>query len=215
MPRVITRSPLSRADIGWMIGIALIAITVNPILKYIGLLPADVFRSYEIMYPGLPQVVFGPLIAFLLLVCFIKTGEPLIFPVIGILRALSLGFVAPANIEHLGTGLGGILAGFIAAALVKNADRINLARWLPLLAGLYAGFSAAGNYLTTLTFGYFTALSFGAAAQSQIILSDLPRTLGVVVGSLVIGLALGVVGYWLARFLPQRRLATNRPSAAF
>jgi hypothetical protein len=42
-------------------------ITINPVLKLIGLLPADVFRSLEIFYPGLPQIVFGPLMAFLIM----------------------------------------------------------------------------------------------------------------------------------------------------
>ena len=198
------RSPLTRSQIAWIIAITLIAVTVNPFLKSIGLLPADVFRSLGIMYPGLPQIVFGPLMAFLLLVCFVKTGEPLVFPGIGILRALSLGFVFPANPEHLGTGLAGILAGFIAAALVKNAPRINFAIWLPLLAGLYAGFYAAGNYLTTLI--------FGKAAQTQIILSDW-RTLAVIIGSLVIGLLLGILGQMVFR-LPSRLLGTAESAAA-
>jgi hypothetical protein len=191
MSRIQSRSPLTRSELGWIAVITLIAVTINPFLKSIGLLPHDIFDSYGIMYPGLPQIAFGPLMALLLLVCFIKTGQPLIFPVIGILRALSLGFVYPANLEHLGTGLAGILAGLIAAALVNNAERVKFARWLPLLAGLYAGLYAAGNYLTTLI--------FGPAAQTEIILSDLPRTFGVIGGSLVFGLGLGVLGYRLTR----------------
>lgn len=189
---------LTRSQIAWIVAITLIAVTINPLLKSIGLLPRDVFVGYGIMYPGLPQIVFGPLMAFLLLVCFIKTGEPLVFPVIGILRALSLGFVFPANLEHLGTGLAGIIAGFIAAALVQKAQRINFGLWLPLLAGLYAGSYAAGNYLTTLI--------FGSAAQTQIIVSDL-RTLGVIVGSVVIAFLFGAVGHRLFR-MPKHLLRT-------
>lgn len=203
MPTVNTTSRLTRSQIAWIVAIALIAVTVNPFLKSIGLLPRDVFVSYGIMYPGLPQIVFGPLMAFLLLACFIRTGEALIFPGIGVLRALSLGFVFPANPEHLGTGLAGILAGFVAAALVKNARRINFAVWLPLLAGLYAGFYAAGNYLTTLI--------FGNEAQTQIILSDW-RTLGVIVGSLALGLFLGVLGHRLFQ-LPSRLFAAQSAAA--
>jgi hypothetical protein len=193
MPLAITRSRFTRSQIAWIVALTLIAVTLNPFLKSIGLLPRDVFVSLGVKYPGLPQIVFGPVIAFLLLVCFIKTGEPLIFPGIGILRALSLGFVFPANLDHLGTGLAGILAGFIAAALVKNTHRVNMAVWLPLLAGLYAGFYAAGNYLTTLI--------FGKAAETQIIVSDW-RTIAVIAGSLVIGLGFGAIGQRLFRWSP-------------
>ena len=205
MPTAATLSRLTRPQVAWIVAITLIAVTINPFLKSIGLLPRDVFDSFGIMYPGLPQIVFGPLMGFFLLVCFIKTGEPLVFPVIGILRALSLGFVFPANLQHLGTGLAGILAGFVAAALVKRAERINFALWLPLLAGLYAGFYAAGNYATTLM--------FGSAAQNQIILSD-PRTLGVVVGSVVLGLLLGILGQRLFRPAPRLTAMAASPVVA-
>jgi len=199
MPIAISRPRLTRSQIAWIVAITLIAVTVNPFLKSIGLLPKDVFDSFGIMYPGIAQIVFGPLMAFLLLVCFIKTGEPLVFPAIGILRALSLGFVFPANLQHLGTGIAGILAGFIAAALVKNKERINFAVWLPLLAALFAGFYAAGNYVTTVM--------FGTAAQNQIVVSDW-RTLGVIIGSAVIGLLLGVLGQRLFRW-PSRLMAVE------
>jgi hypothetical protein len=86
-------SRMRRDDIIWTIVITLIAVTINPILKSIGLLPADVFRGLGVFYPGLPQIVFGPLMAFLLLLLFMKTGQPMVFPVIGLLRALSLSFV--------------------------------------------------------------------------------------------------------------------------
>src|SRR5216684_8164991 len=96
---------MRRDDVIWTIAITAIAVTINPILKSIGLLPADVFKSLGIFFPGLPQIVFGPLLAFLMLLCFVKTGEPLVFPIIGVLRALSLAYVFPKNPEHLGTCL--------------------------------------------------------------------------------------------------------------
>ena len=65
-------SGMRRDDIIWTMVITLIAVTINPILKSIGLLPADVFRSLGVFYPGLPQIVFGPLMAFLLLLLFLK-----------------------------------------------------------------------------------------------------------------------------------------------
>ena len=76
-------SSMRRDDIIWMLVVTFIAVTINPILKSIGLLPADVFRSLGVFYPGLPQIVFGPLMAFLLLLLFLKTGKPMVFPVIG------------------------------------------------------------------------------------------------------------------------------------
>jgi hypothetical protein len=173
------------SDWAWFIGITIIAVTINPVLKSIGLLPADVFKGLGIFFPGLPQIVFGPLMAFLMLLCFVKTGEALVFPIIGVLRAVSLGFVFPANVEHLGTVLAGILVGFIAWAMVKKAGRVSFATWLPLLAALYSGFYAAGNYLTTLM--------FGPTAQTQIILGSSHVAIGIVAGSVVIGLLFGVV----------------------
>ena len=131
-------SGMRRDDIIWTMVITLIAVTINPILKSIGLLPADVFRSLGIFYPGLPQIVFGPLMAFLLLLLFLKTGKPLVFPVIGFLRALSLSFVFPANLEHSGTLLAAIVAGGVAAVLLNNTERTRSGMWLPALAGLYA-----------------------------------------------------------------------------
>lgn len=204
--KVTSMTSMRRDDIAWMIVITIIAVTINPLLKSVGLLPADVFRGYGIFFPGLPQIVFGPLMAFLLLVCFVKTGEPLVFPVIGILRALSLGFVFPANPEHLGTGIAGILAGFIAAALVKNAGRVSFGLWLPLLAGLYAGFYAAGNYLTTLW--------LGPAAQTQVIMLSAHVAIGIVVGSLALGVLLGEVARRLMRVLPVRTIAFQPQAAA-
>jgi hypothetical protein len=194
---------MRRDDIVWTIVIALIAVTINPFLKSIGLLPADVFRSLGIFFPGLPQIVFGPLMAFLLLLCFIKTGEPLVFPVIGILRALSLTFVFPVNPEHSGTAIAAIIAGIIAAALVNNVDRIKSRAWLPVLAGLYAGLYAACNYLTTFM--------FGPAAQTATILASPHITIGIVLGAAVLGYVLGLVACWLMRPLQAGKLAPIVP----
>jgi hypothetical protein len=182
---------MTRSGWAWFIGITIVAVAINPALKSIGLLPADVFKSLGIFFPGLPQIVFGPLLAFLTLLCFVKTGEPLVFPIIGVLRALSLAYVFPKNPEHLGTCLAGILVGFMAWAMVRNAGRIRLAAWLPIMAALYAGFYAAGNYLTTLM--------FGPAEQMKVILGSLDVTLGIVAGSLAIGLLFGAAAYGLMK----------------
>src|SRR3984893_10749553 len=115
-----TMSGMRRDDIIWTLVITVIAVTINPVLKSMGLLPADVFRNLGIFYPGLPQLVFGPFMAFLLLLLFLKTGRPMVFPVIGFLRALSLSFVFPANVEHSGTLLAAIVAGGAAALLLNN-----------------------------------------------------------------------------------------------
>lgn len=152
---------MSRSDIAWISGVAVVAMTIAPALKAIGLLPHDLLVSWGLPFPGLEQVFFGPLMAALLLLCFLKTRQALVFPVIGILRAFALGFVFPANLEHLGTGIAGILAGFMAAALLRNTVSARPGLWLALLAALYAGLYAAGNYLT--------ACSFGPAAQTRMI----------------------------------------------
>lgn len=47
-----------------MLAVTILAVTTNPVLKAVGLLPADVFRSLGIFFPGEPQIVFGPLMAF-------------------------------------------------------------------------------------------------------------------------------------------------------
>src|SRR5262249_16255414 len=71
-------------DAIWTVVVTLIAVTINPILKSVGLLPADVFKNLGIAFPGQPQIVFGPLMAFLLLALFLKTGKAMVFPVIGL-----------------------------------------------------------------------------------------------------------------------------------
>src|SRR5437667_3238772 len=62
----IPMTSMRRDDLIWIAVVTLIAVTINPILKSIGLLPADVFRGLGISFPGQPQIVFGPLMAFLL-----------------------------------------------------------------------------------------------------------------------------------------------------
>jgi hypothetical protein len=190
-------------DIAWTAVITLIAVTINPLLKWIGLLPADIFRSLGIFYPGLPQIVFGPLMAFLLLLLFLKTGRAMVFPVVGFLRALSLSFVFPANLEHSGTLLAAIVAGGFAAALLTKAERAESGIWLPVLAGCYAGLYAACNYLTTFV--------FGPAAQTGVILNSPLKATGVVLGSLVLGTAFGLLACWLMRPLQASGVARLAP----
>lgn len=175
---------LRRDDIIWIAVITLIAVTINPILKSIGLLPADVFRNLGIAFPGQPQIVFGPLMAALLLMLFLKTGKAMVFPAVGILRAISLSFVFPANIEHSGTLIAALIAGYFAVAILNNPDRAHSQHWLALLAGLYSGLYAACNYLSTL--------AFGSATQTATILGNPVRTVGIVVGAFVLG---GLLGY--------------------
>src|SRR5262245_62394530 len=194
---------MSRDDMIWTIAITLIAVTINPILKSIGLLPADVFRSLGIFYPGLPQIVFGPLMAFLLLLLFLKTGRPMVFPVIGFLRAVSLSFVFPANLEHSGTLLAALVAGGVAAALLNRADRTPYGWALPVLAGLYAGLYAACNYVTTFV--------FGPATQNAIIFASPLKAIGVVIGSLVLGFVLGMLACRVMRPLQASVVAPLAP----
>jgi hypothetical protein len=189
---------MSRADIAWITGIAVVAVTIAPALKAVGLLPHDLLVSWGMQFPGLEQVFFGPLMAALLLLCFVKTRRALVFPAIGLLRAFALGFVFPANLAHLGTGVAGILAGFIATALLRSAANVRFGLWLPLLAALYAGLYAAGNYMT--------ACYFGPAAQTRIILLSPELAAAVVFGSFALGGLLGIIalaGMRLARALPS------------
>jgi hypothetical protein len=201
---------MTRGDWGWFVTIALIAVAVNPFLKSIGLLPADVFRSLGIFFPGLPQIVFGPFMAALTLLCFIKTGQPLVFPVIGVLRALSLAFIFPRNPEHLGVCLAGIVAGFAAWAMLRNASQVRFSVWLPGLSGLYAGLYAAGNYATTLW--------FGPAPQTQVILDHMHVSVGIVLGALIIGGLLGLLTYaamkLLAALMPDRTIVSPQLQTA-
>jgi hypothetical protein len=139
----------------------------------------------------LPQIVFAPLMAFLLLLCFIKTGQPSVFPIIGTLRALALCLVFPANLEHSGTLLAAIVAGGFAAWLLNNSQRAQSGLWLPALAGLYAGLYSACNYLSTL--------AFGTAAHNAAIAVAPHKAIAVVAGSLVLGTLLGFAACWLMR----------------
>jgi hypothetical protein len=192
---------MRRDDVIWTIVITLIAVTINPVLKSIGLLPADVFRSLGIDFPGQPQIVFGPLMAFLLIMLFLKTGKAMVFPVIGTLRALSLSFVFPANIEHSGTLLAAIVAGGAAAMVLNNPKWARSWSCLSLMAGLYAGLYAACNYLSTV--------AFGSAAQTAIILGSPSRTIGIIVGSFLLGTVLGVLGCYLMRPLQSSVFASS------
>ena len=182
---------MRRDDVIWTLVITLIAVTINPILKSIGLLPADVFRSLGIAFPGQPQIVFGPLMAFFLVMLFLKTGKAMIFPVIGTLRAMSLSFVFPANIEHSGTLLAAIVAGGVAVMILNNPQWAQSRNWLALLAGLYAGLYTICNYISTL--------AFGTAAQTATILGNPTRTVSIIVGSFLLGTVLGYLAYGLMR----------------
>jgi hypothetical protein len=182
---------MRRDDIVWTLVITLIAVTINPVLKSIGLLPADVFRNLGIFFPGQPQIVFGPLMAFLLVMLFLKTGKAMVFPVIGILRAISLSFVFPANIEHSGTLLAALVAGGVAVMILNNAQWAQSRNWLAFLAGLYSGLYAVCNYISTLW--------FGSAAQTATILGNPTRTIGIVVGAFVLGTVLGYLACTLMR----------------
>jgi hypothetical protein len=207
LPETAAMTGTRRDDMVWIIVITLIAVTINPILKSIGLLPADVFRNLGIFYPGLPQIVFGPLMAFLLLLLFLKTGRPMVFPVIGFLRAVSLSFVFPANLEHSGTLLAALIAGAIAAFLLNKTARTASGAWLPILAGLYAGLYAACNYLTTFV--------FGPIAQNAVILASPLKAIGVVIGSLVLGTLLGLLACRVMRSLQASVVAPLAPRFGF
>src|SRR5260370_10479862 len=134
----IPMTSMRRDDVIWTVVVTLIAVTINPILKVLGLLPADVFQNLGISFPGQPQIVFGPLMAFLLLALFLKTGKAMVFPVIGFLRALSLSFVFPANVEHSGTLLAAIVACRSAALLLNNLPGARAPVLVLLLARLFS-----------------------------------------------------------------------------
>jgi hypothetical protein len=197
---------MRRDDVIWTVVVTLIAVTINPILNVLGLLPADVFQNLAISFPGQPQIVFGPLMAFLLLALFLKTGRAMVFPVIGFLRALSLSFVFPANVEHSGTLLAAIVAGGAAVLLLNNPQWARSHVWLSLLAGLYAGLYAAFNYLSTV--------AFGPAAQTAVILGSPSRTIGIIVGSFVLGTLLGLLACRLMRPLQANVFAAPVPRYA-
>src|SRR5262245_35378956 len=93
----ISMNSMRRDDVIWIVVVTLIAVTINPILKVIGLLPEAVFKNLAISFPGQPQTWFGPLMAFLLLAWVLKTGRAMVLPVVGFLRALSLSVVSPAQ----------------------------------------------------------------------------------------------------------------------
>lgn len=197
---------MRRDDVIWIAAVTLIAITINPILKSIGLLPADVFRHLGISFPGQPQIVFGSLMAFLLLALFLKTGRPMVFPAIGLLRALSLSFVFPANVEHSGTLLAAIVASGAAVLLLNNAQWARSPVWLSLLAGLYAGLYAAFNYVSTVV--------FGPAGQTAVILGSPLRVIAIIAGSFALGTLLGLLACRLMRPLQAQIFTTPSPRYA-
>ena len=126
---------------------------------------------------------------------------------IGLLRALSLSFVFPANLEHSGTLLAAFVAGGLAAVLLNNAERTRSGMWLPALAGLYAGLYAACNYLTSFV--------FGPAAQNAVVLDSPLKAVGVVVGSLVLGTVLGLLACRLMRPLQASVVTPLAPRFGF
>lgn len=188
-------------NFAWIAAISIIIVTINPLLKYVGLLPADVFRSLGIFFPGLPSIVFGPLMAFLTLVLFIKTGIPHVFLGASTLRALALGFIFPANVVHLGIGLAGIPVSIIAMKIVKNLGKNRLSRSLPILSGLYAGFYASGNYITTIL--------LGPVAQTSTITSSPYLVIGIIAGSIGLGVLVGLGTNKLMRTLSARSLVRS------
>jgi hypothetical protein len=87
--------------------------------------------------------------------------------------------------------------------LLKREDWAQSRMWLSLLAGLYAGLYAGCNYLTTLL--------FGPSAQTATILASPVRTIGIVIGSFVLGTLLGLLACWLMRPLQARVFAPAVP----
>jgi len=78
--------------------------------------------------------------------------------------------------------------------IVKNVGKNKLSRSLPLFSGLYAGFYASGNYLTTLL--------LGPAAQTSTIASSPLLAIGIIAGSIGLGVLVGFGAYKLMRTLP-------------
>ena len=78
--------------------------------------------------------------------------------------------------------------------------------WLSFLSGLYAGLYAAFNYLSTGV--------FGPAAQTTVILGSPLRTLGIIVGSFVLGTVLGFLACRLMRPLQAQVFTAPAPRYA-
>jgi hypothetical protein len=70
---------MTLVGVTWFIGVALVAVTIAPILKIVGLLPHDLLVSWGMPFPGLEQAFFGPLMAFFFCCAFSKPGRRL-FP---------------------------------------------------------------------------------------------------------------------------------------
>src|SRR5262249_2573170 len=202
----ISMNSMRRDDVIWIVVVTLIAVTINPILTSVGLLPAAVFRSLCISFPGQPQIVFGPLMAFLLLALLLKTVKAMLFPVIGFLRALSLSFVFPANVERSGTLRAAIVAAGPAVPRLNNPHLPGPSLSLWLLAGLSAGVYAAFNYLSTVV--------CGPTAETTVILGAPWRTIGIVVGSFVLGTLLGFLACRLMRPLQANVFMAPSPRYA-
>jgi hypothetical protein len=90
--------------------------------------------------------------------------------------------------------------------LLNNPQGARSSLWLSLLAGLYAGLYAAFNYLSTV--------AFGPAAQTAVILGSPARTIGIVVGSFVLGTLLGFLACRLMRPLQASVFAAPMPRYA-
>jgi hypothetical protein len=114
--------------------------------------------------------------------------------------------VFPANVEHSGTLLAAIVAGGAAVLLLNNPQWARSQLWLSLLAGLYAGLYAAFNYLSTVV--------FGPAGQTAVILGSPLRTLGIVVGSFVLGTLLGLLACRVMRPLQAKVFMVSSPRYA-
>jgi hypothetical protein len=102
--------------------------------------------------------------------------------------------------------LAAIVAGGAAVLLLNNPQQAWSHVWLSLLAGLYAGLYAAFNYVSTV--------AFGSTAQTAVILGSPLRTLGIVVGSFVLGTVLGFLACWLMRPLQAKVFMAPSPRYA-
>jgi hypothetical protein len=102
--------------------------------------------------------------------------------------------------------LAAIVAGGAAVLLLNNPQWARSHVWLSLLAGLYAGLYAAFNYLSTV--------AFGPAAQTAVILGSPSRTIGIIVGSFVLGTLLGFLACRLMRPLQANVFAAPVPRYA-
>ena len=87
--------------------------------------------------------------------------------------------------------LAAIVAGGAAVLVLNNPQWAQSRASLSLLGGLYAGLYTLFNYLSTL--------AFGTAAQTAVILGNPARTMGIIVGSFLLGAALAYLACHLMR----------------